>query len=89
MRVRVNLRTLQGYLTHKNVASGKGGESLGEERAGLLLPVVPRISQSPHIGNILATVKFMWYLLVAGKAWEGYESRRCSRDTYPESHITK
>jgi len=26
----------------------------------------------------------------SGPLWEGYhESRRCSRDTYPESHITK
>ena len=28
--------------------------------------------------------------LVGSTVWEGYrESRRCSRDTYPESYITK
>jgi hypothetical protein len=27
---------------------------------------------------------------IDGKLWEGYhESRRCSRDTYPDSYITK
>jgi len=27
---------------------------------------------------------------LVGPLWEGYhESRRCSRDTYPETHITK
>ena len=30
------------------------------------------------------------FLVIAGPLWEGYrESRRCSRDTYPESYITK
>ena len=32
----------------------------------------------------------LWGLIDSGLVWEGYrESRRCSRDTYPESYITK
>ena len=43
-------------------------------------------------------VQFAWFCIrdrrkfatLVGALWEGYhESRRCSRDSYPESYITK
>jgi len=50
--------------------------------AGSSLPSWPKASQSDALRGA--------DLFRADRLWEGHhESRRCSRDTYPESYITK
>jgi len=80
-RVERNAVTLRGLFA--------ASKAVGEDHLHLTMDVDGRASGSLMV-EVCASSSCLLRASLRFRSWEGYrESRRCSRDTYPESYITK